>query len=82
MLGPTLRAVPIALAFTIATVATTQPAGAQNVDYGHAYDALDRTVVYVTTWFDDAKATSARRADGSIETIIEDAAARAVFISM
>lgn len=50
-------------------------ASAQNVNYGTAYDAIDRTVVYVSTWFEDAKATSVRRGDGSIETIVEDGAA-------
>jgi hypothetical protein len=50
-------------------------AAAQNVNYGAAYDAIDRTAVYVSTWFDDAKATSVRRDDGSVDTIIEDGAA-------
>lgn len=50
-------------------------AAAQNVNYGAKYDSVDRTVVYVSTWFEDAKVTSARRDDGSIDTIVEDASA-------
>lgn len=68
-----------ALAFSccLSLLAVSSTASAQNVDYGKAYDAIDRTVVFVTTWFDDAKTTSIRRDDGSIETIIEDGAGNA-----
>jgi hypothetical protein len=60
----------LALFPSFVTVAT-----AQNVNYGTAYDTVDRTVVYVSTWYEDAKATSIRRSDGSIDTVIEDGAA-------
>lgn len=66
----------LALLFFLTTLpAFSATATAQNVNYGKTYDAIDSTVVYVSTWFEDAKATSIRRDDGSIETIIEDGAA-------
>jgi hypothetical protein len=64
------------LFFCFAILVLSATAGAQNVDYGDAYHAIDRAAVYVTTWFDDAKITSIRRDHGSIETIIEDATAK------
>lgn len=49
---------------------------AQTHDHLDRHEAADRQVVYVSAWFADVKATSIKRADGSIDTVLQNDAGR------
>ena len=60
------------LAASITMLLWSAPAIAQTANPGKRYAEIDSAVVYVSTWYDRVKATSARRPDGAIDTVIED----------